>query len=385
MITMRRIVRAVPLITLAPMLAVTVRAAPPPEPQPLRVEVAAMGILLRVESTVPIQGQLTDSAGHPVADADYNMTFRVRDNAAAVLCTVGPTAVHTEKGLFNASLTGCPADIFDGQFLSLGIQVGGDAEMTPGLPIRPVPYAMSLRPGATINNQDAGRGLTVKSGQTGQAGTALWAENTNPTAGIGLWAKAAGEDATVISTNVSTGALFKGFGSDGGEDEFRVQNDGAIETKADSYVFIPGDSMIALNQYPEDLIVPAGEGSVTYDAGSAGTRQVTFSAPIPAMLYGQPTELEDITVYLVTYGTSYVTHTRLTVLGSDGSAVVTVADETDHSTGSVYDHFTLALPENTSLSADAGILCIRLHMSFPDASGIRIGGVRIQLGHHDLY
>jgi len=132
---------------------------------------------IRVEATIPIQGRLTDAGGHPVPDADYTVTFYVRDGTG-VICTVPPTAVHTEKGLFNAYLTGCSTSIFDGRFLTLGIQVGADPEMTPVQVIYPVPYAMSLRPGATIANNDTGHALTVKSSTSGGGNIALYGAAT---------------------------------------------------------------------------------------------------------------------------------------------------------------------------------------------------------------
>jgi hypothetical protein len=386
MITMRRIVRAVPIVALATVaVTVTASAAQPPASVLPSDAGRPLGAPILVEAVIPIQGRLTDAAGHPVADGDYDLTFRLRDGTPTPLCTdAPPPQVHVEDGLFNATISGCPTSIFDGRYMCATVEVGSDGEMSPCLSVNPVPYAMSLRPGATINNRDAGRGLTVKSGQMGGTGAALWAENTNGTAGIGLWAVAAGGDATVISSNTSlTGALFKGFGGDGGEDEFRVQNDGAIETKADSYVFVPGVDMRQTGGVPGSISINE-YGVAVFNPGAMGVATVAFAVSLPAVLYGQPVELEDLTIYCDSFGDAEITQVDVTVLQANGGAT-TVLTSTEDQACATYAGFALTAPENTLLSADAGILGIAIDISTFDVTSMKIGGLRLHLGHHDLY
>jgi hypothetical protein len=86
--------------------------------------------------TIQFQGRLLDPAtGQPKSDGAYAMTFRLYGQA------VGGTVLWTEtknvtlaRGLFNTQLgdtTVLPPEIFTGQPLYLGIQVGNDAEAAP--------------------------------------------------------------------------------------------------------------------------------------------------------------------------------------------------------------------------------------------------------------
>ena len=185
-------------------------------------------------ASFPIQGKLTDASGRPL-NGNYSIQFSLYYGSAGgtALCSDTNTVVVT-NGLFNAYIDNCSPQ-FNGQMLYLGIKVGTDPEMTPRQVIYPVPYALSLRPGAVISNPEAsGHGLEVWSKAAGGlSGTALWVRNTSTSDGIALWAHAEGSDATIIASNNGSGALFKGFGNDGGEHEFIVNNDGSLWAKGD--------------------------------------------------------------------------------------------------------------------------------------------------------
>ena len=113
-----------------------------------------------VTNSINYQGRLTDSAGNPLTGT-YSMTFKLYEGGTALY-----TDTHTVEvtdGLFNTNINFDPI-YFDGRELWLGIAVGKDAEMTPRQQLRPVPYALSLRPGAKI---------------VGSAPVALYAESTH--------------------------------------------------------------------------------------------------------------------------------------------------------------------------------------------------------------
>ena len=102
-----------------------------------------------VTDSINYQGRLTDRSGSPLTGT-YGITFRLYD------VSTGGTAldkdahnVDVADGLFN---TGIDFDqsCFDGSELWLGVAVGTDSEMTPRQELRPVPYALSLVPGAEI-------------------------------------------------------------------------------------------------------------------------------------------------------------------------------------------------------------------------------------------
>jgi len=170
---------------------------------------------------IPIQGRLTDASGNPL-NGTYTLHFRTYDvlSGGTALCSSTRT-VTIVGGLFSSDLIGCGADN-DGRSLYVGIAVGADAEMTPRQSIRSVPYALSLRPGATISGTldgepvlhienwgTSGRGLrayamdttSVNYGMVGasRSSTGYGGYFYNSGGGVGLW---------TWSTGVSHPALF---------------------------------------------------------------------------------------------------------------------------------------------------------------------------------
>jgi hypothetical protein len=117
----------------------------------LAVVLAVAGLLLLapwpVQSAMPTaigyQGSLTDASGTPV-DATLTMVFSLYDSAAAAAPLWSETqSVTVTNGVFNVDLgavTPFPANLFAAP-LYLGVKVAEDAEMTPRLPFRAVPYA----------------------------------------------------------------------------------------------------------------------------------------------------------------------------------------------------------------------------------------------------
>lgn len=344
------------------------------------------GALAPVADAIPIQGQLTDAGGNPL-EGNYSITGRLYDGASGPLLCSDTDMVSVSNGLFTFYLDSCTNSAIDGRQLSVTFQVGGDPE-TARVNIYTVPYARTLRPGAVISNTSTSRGLQVLSRGGGQAGTALWAENVG-SSGIAVWGVARGTDATIIASNTGTGLLFKGFGADGGEDEFRVNNDGAIESKADSYVFVSGLS--ALKDADSDLtrMVRRDNGSVEIYSGNAGggVRLIEFPIVLPAVLYGQPVKVKNITVFYVCKDGSkgYVTHAWVFKQTDADSALQLLTDGTDR-TSTAASSFDLTPTSNNVLSATQGILNVAIRLQFADDTNyVRIGGLRFQLGHHDLY
>jgi hypothetical protein len=162
------------------------------EPQPLQGDggeenLAAAAVVV---NRIPIQGRLTDAAGNPL-NGDYSVTFRLYDVATGgtALCASTRT-VGVDDGLFSTYMSGSDCSI-DGRQLYLGIQVGTDAEMTPRQAIYPVPYALSLRPGANIitdgypalhveSTSPSGRGLRAYASATSGTNYGVVGASTSP-------------------------------------------------------------------------------------------------------------------------------------------------------------------------------------------------------------
>ncbi len=129
------------VVLCAVLLTVSLVAAAPPTP-PDAV----------VAGKINYQGRLTNSSGLPL-DGTYPMRFQVYDDAAVgtLLWDSGVFNVAVDNGLFNAILSVDPAD-FDGRALWLRLYVNGEW-LTPRQELSPVPYALSLRPGAQVRGE----------------------------------------------------------------------------------------------------------------------------------------------------------------------------------------------------------------------------------------
>ena len=106
-----------------------------------------------VSGRIPVQGRLTNGSGAPL-DGTYSITFRLygQSSGGAAVCS-DTNSVQVENGLFTSEIWGdCGSSDMDGRQLYLGIEVESDGEMTPRQPIRPVPYAFSLKPGVIISS-----------------------------------------------------------------------------------------------------------------------------------------------------------------------------------------------------------------------------------------
>ncbi len=102
-----------------------------------------------VPNSILYQGALTHTAGRPV-NGLTNITFRLygTPTGGTALWTeahIESNAVLVNNGLFNVllgSLTPIPSDVWDNDYLYLGVQVNNDQEMAPREPIGAVPMAM---------------------------------------------------------------------------------------------------------------------------------------------------------------------------------------------------------------------------------------------------
>ena len=429
----QRILASVLALGLLLALMVGLASAQGPEPQNEAQAQGEVSVAATVGSKISYQGVLKEG-GQPAAGS-RNMVFRfytTSDCSGTPVQSVTKNNVPVTKGLFNVDLSVSQYN-FNGQGLWLRVRVGstnlGCEEVLP------VPYALSLRPGAYvegaqtgwnaiyakntatslasygvrgISQSASGRGISGENTSSGQGvygqsgtghgiyalaggpyhgGAALLAKNTNA-AGIALWAESDSSDTTLVAGNEGTGPLIKAFGGDGGEDEFRLGNNGKIETKADSYLFIPGNEFIKNKDTDTTRWDCQENGSVKIWAGSiAGTKIVYMPITLPGVLYGQEVELEQLTIYYKCQDGSknYITSTYLRKQTDADSSVAIVSNSTDFKSNTA-SNYGFILTANNTLSSSQGILGLYLQLHFDNSTDyIQIGGVRVQLGHHSLY
>jgi hypothetical protein len=129
---------------------------------------AAAAAVAAVAAGINYQGRLTDPGGTPL-NGTFPMQFQIHSTLTgnSILWDSGIISVDVDHGLFNVKLAVDPTD-FDGQALWLRIYVNGEW-LSPRQELLPVPYALSLRPGAQIRSTDSGIALQVANSATGSA------------------------------------------------------------------------------------------------------------------------------------------------------------------------------------------------------------------------
>ncbi len=188
-------------------LAAGAASADPPTPAAPVASVVGAG---SVASKISYQGRLTDLAGNPV-NGSANLVFQFWDDAAAgsqAGADIVRSGTPVQGGLFNVDLD-VPPGAFSGQALWLRIQVNGQW-LTPRQALLPVPYALSLRPGAVIAADSADPVVTLGNGGFGAAlratGNIIGVEAVGQT-GVSAVGNAIGVAATGLTAIRGEGAI----------------------------------------------------------------------------------------------------------------------------------------------------------------------------------
>jgi hypothetical protein len=146
---------------------------------------APQDVQATVAEKISYQGQLTDPGGTPL-DGTFPMRFQVWGAAVGgvMFWDTGVVNVDVDRGLFNVEIE-LPQQIFDGRELWLEIWVDGDW-LSPRQELVPVPYALSLRPGARIEaDTQYGYGVEVYWPNALATGGAIRAESATSLAIMG--------------------------------------------------------------------------------------------------------------------------------------------------------------------------------------------------------
>ena len=134
-----------------------------------------------------------------------------------------------------------------------GYSVGGDGIYAAS--------GASNEHGGYFNNSNsvglAGAALYARAYNSGADGVAFWAHNDHTTS----------TDATAALSNDGTGPLLKGFGGNGGEDEFRINNDGTM-------IFYNSSHETTVIIDPEEGSGGVGGQITLYDGDGAATIQI---------------------------------------------------------------------------------------------------------------
>ncbi|MGD8597926.1 MAG: hypothetical protein PVJ26_12955 [Anaerolineae bacterium] len=138
-----------------------------------------------VASKINYQGRLTNPGGTPL-DGTFPMRFQIWNAAVGGVYYYdsGEIPVNVDNGLFNVELNP-PQAAFDGRELWLQMWVDGEW-LSPRQELTPVPYALSLRPGAEIaGDSQNGWGLSVDWSNTAATGGAVYGTSATSVALFG--------------------------------------------------------------------------------------------------------------------------------------------------------------------------------------------------------
>jgi len=370
---------------------------------------------VNITPTMSYQGKLMEN-GVPVTGS-RSMTFRLWDapSGGNWYWEEGPKTVSVNNGLFSVSLGDTNpfnVGIFNMQ-LYLEIDVAGT--ILPRQLLQGAPYAMSLAPGAEMSGDQSwsllyaknlgggegimgesgwgsglagysssGHGVYAQSGGSGFYGAALQAKNTHAD-GIALVAQNySTSDAALVVENDGTGDLLKGFGGDGGNDEFSFKNDGTFQDKAPSYIFIPGAGINLSTINPGASVLSSGShGSVFVDR--TGNWGVCLPITLPTVLYGQAVKIEQVRIYYWSNDSrNYIGNTSVQLFDSTGQFRELGYNPTIQNSSSMSSFYDVNVPYG-ALSADNGLVSVCFSVTFGDMyNQITFAGARLKLRHHPL-
>jgi len=179
-----------------------------------------------VGTTFTYQGRLTD--GGIAANGTYDLRFRLFDAAtggAQVGATLLSPDVPVSGGYFTVVLNF--ADYFDGEARWLEVEVrpgastGNYTPLTPRTSLAGVPYALGLRPGATVNttaanvpalrlNAPSANSNALVATGNGNGYAVIYAEDLSTTGGYGLYGKSTASSGVVGISQTQTGVYGQG-------------------------------------------------------------------------------------------------------------------------------------------------------------------------------
>ena len=339
-----------------------------------------------VSNYIPVQGRLTDDSGNPLTGT-YSLTFRIYDVASegTALCE-WVSNTYVDNGLFSTYMnaSACSDDI-DGRQLYLGVEVGTDGEMTPRAYMDNVPYAWSLRPGASVEGEiDGDPILTLYNAGSGEG---LWATSVT---GEGVHG-ASGDDAGVAGYSLLGPGLYAESLSG---PAIAAAGTGIITSTAESFLWISGSDVVPWHMNDSTFIFMDSIGGAYIEGGvDAGVKYVALPVTIPGVLYGQNAKITGIAIYF-SAETEFDGITDVRVRRQEGVCpncyVDLLHDDADH--GCEFDLpgneegcvLTYNLTTNNVLSETSGVLHIGLGFNFSGVDTyVQVGGVRLTIEYDD--
>jgi hypothetical protein len=150
----------------------------------------------------------------------------------------------------------------------------------------------------------------------------------------------------------------------------------------DSYLFFPGTLAVRGHITTSvDLEYKTNGAVLVQKTGSSGSANIFIPLSLPGRLLGPDVRFEYVTIYYkCSSSDSYITSTYVNRQNGASDQEVLVTDNTDRTSTS--DSVYSLIPDPVELDANNGIINLHIYMSFANTSDIiRIGGVRVRIGH----
>ena len=411
----KRILVTAATVGLLLVIVVGLSSAQEPDPEGISAQ-GELSVTSMVDSTISYQGMLTDD-NNPVTGS-RTMIFRLYSDSGCttqVGADINAGSVQVSEGYFDVDLP-VDHDDFNGQALWVEVEVSGtDVGCEP---IRPVPYALSLKPQATINGTaevggallsanvgdslSGGFGQNMLLGGAGVYGTAdvgvllgagvygvsegtgslsygVWGEST-AASGRGVYGhgtSSSGVNYGVYGETDSPSGYGGYFTNDDGV-ALMADGSGVIKSAADTTIAANPLNMVPYYDSAADLDLRFAAGTVTIRPNSAGYQYVYVPVDVPTLLFGSPTKLKSARIcYNCDSSADAIIWTGVRYQG-DSAANDLVSDGTDRNSTS-WECYTLTdgTPEQIQ-----GSLLLRLNLNF-DGTGashdIEIGKITVTL------
>jgi len=372
------------MVLLAPAGNPSLAQEAPPEP----TAQGEYALLTTVAQKISYQGFLTQD-GNPMSGT-ADMIFRLYSDSTCttLLDTINKPGTPVNDGYFDVELAVNQSD-FNGQGVWVATSVGGT--QVGCQEILPVPYALSLRPGAEIESEltISGRGLlnVSTSNELYRAGFldtpglgVLSVHGYNAGAGVAVYGQAKGSLASGVYGTADHSASYGGyFGNTGGGTALMVGGSGIIQSTAQTEIGISPHNMVASAGSSSSVELRPDLAYMEVRPTTGGLANVYVPVELPVTLFGTQTRLENVRIcYRCDLATSYLAAVAVRELDDTGGSALIMSDATQHNSTS-WECFDLTPATPYALN---GPLTIAMMMNY-SASGsghdIRIGRITVTL------
>ena len=159
---------------------------------------------------------------------------------------------------------------------------------------------------------------------------------------------------------------------------------GAIVKGADSFVFVPGNTLVKnLSGDTTRWDIQVNGGARIWRGSAAGIKTVYFPITIPAVLYGQNVTVKALTVYykVSNAANGFIDRTVMNVQ-TDADSYLNIIDDGTNRTSTTASSYGITLSSNNVISSTQGTLSLFLNLNFTnDVDFVDISAIRLRLGH----